>query len=129
MHRPSLRFPDRPEIGHLHLKAFHVELGSLGRRMRSAETAAFEPGPDGAAVVAQPGALHVHLAATTATGEQYADIVRIAPAQAEMVQALSSRLHAWLRENVADAELRKAVLVRGWQDVISEAQDPIHAGD
>jgi hypothetical protein len=117
------------------LKAFHLEVGGLGRRMRSAEAAAFAPkqgpGSGSGRVTAEEGVRHVHLAATTATGHQYADIVRIEPAA---IGNLSLRLSDWLRENVGDAELRKAVLAQSWQDVVTETRTgdaaplPAHAG-
>ncbi|MDP9349687.1 MAG: hypothetical protein M3P24_11200, partial [Gemmatimonadota bacterium] len=120
------------------LKAFHLEVGALGRRMRSAEAAAFAPDQgadrrDGRARGGEAGISHVHLAATTATGHQYADVVRI---ESAAIGELSLRLADWLRENVGDAELRKAVLAQSWQDVVAETQTseaapaphPSHAG-
>ncbi|MBA4157582.1 MAG: hypothetical protein H0X65_08915 [Gemmatimonadetes bacterium] len=105
------------------LKTFHVEVGALGRRMRSAEAAAFDTVPTRRAGRALGGgARHVHLSATTATGHQYADVVRIPAAQAATVVRLGERLIAWLQANVDDADLRKAVLAQGWQEVLMQAR-------
>lgn len=114
-HKPPQKWRDGD------IKAFTTEIGMLGRRMQNAEAAAFEHIHEAENTVA--ATRRVHVAATTAGGEQFADVVRLSPNEAIHVEELAGRLRAWLFENVGeDSSLRKAVLAQGWQQAIEESR-------
>lgn len=106
------------------IKSFHLEVGTLGRRMQNAEAAAFQQvqRAENAATTRR-----VHVAATTAAGEHFADVVRLSADEERRVEELANRLKAWLFENVGDDfTLRKAVLAHGWQEAVQESRAPSH---